>query len=221
MKEIRNKLESIDDGLFYPLANHIMHGLKWVSLVESFKFLAGICPGPKKTLRRRKSIAIDAFIIFKWALVAYIWSFGCATAFCAAVVWYLLVTNLYTYFYHHVWFSVTTNENGESQEPRERRRFINVILAFCFSAVCYGYFYQVYYASHFTWPAGIDSFTAAMMFSLGTALTGYTGALSPADSVGHFVVATQLIGTFLFLTIILSQSLPQSIAAEKPRIKED
>lgn len=206
---IEDRLKSIDDGIFYPILNAIVCGMRFLSLVEGFKFLAGLIPGSKDNTRRFNNIAIDIFIVAKWALVVYFWAFGYHSTFTQLTIWYLIITNLHTYFYYHVWVNIPS-----AAKTRERRRFSNAILAFAFSVISYGYFYDVCYSNHFELAKGVSREIGSIMFSLGTALTGFTGSMSPIDGVGYFIVATQLIGTFMFLTIIISQSIPELLKTQ-------
>ncbi len=209
---IQKNLTSSNDGIIYPVANWIITISNYLCLVELFKFLS-VCflnRPSVDSVRRNKNIAIDLFILVKWVAIIVFWVTNYVSTISIVIVWYLLITNIQSYFYNHVWLNVSISDERK-QATRERRRLIAVILAFCFSIMCYGYFYQRCYFTHFNWPADIAPFTSSITFSLGTALTAFSGNLSPNTDFGYFLIGTQLIITFLFIAIILTQSIPQLV----------
>ncbi len=208
----QDKLASSNDGIIYSIVNRTIIAANYLCLVELFKFLSTYFSSKLSidSIRRRRNIAIDIFIIAKWSVVIIFWASNYVSTISIIIVWYLLLTNIQSYFYNHVWLNVSISDERK-QIARERRRFIAVILAFCFSIVCYGYFYHRCYYGCFKWPRDITQFTAAITFSIGNALTAFSGELYPNSDFGYFLVNSQLVITFLFIAIILTQSIPQLI----------
>ena len=75
---------------------NIIFALCFLNLVEFFKFIAIKLLPKRKILAKR--LAVDLFIILKWALVTLLWYNNVKSIFVNYVVWYLIFTNIFTYF---------------------------------------------------------------------------------------------------------------------------
>ena len=179
------------------------------SPVEWFKksFIYVFADGSPEKCRNVGIVAIDIFIIFKWAIVIALWRSNFDGLFSATIVGYLLFMNNHSYFCHHLWF----HEGAAPSDPqRERRRFLNLGLAAAYSVLCFAYFYAVVVPEQFVWPEGISKTGSAILFSIGNSLTGFSGDLRPVGSTANFLVSLQLISTFVFIAILLSNSIPRT-----------
>lgn len=221
----------MNDGFIYPLVNNVIKILKYLNLVEYFKKVAtSIClynyretgSPTSNEIKKYCNFAIDFYQIFKWATLFWLWfyideyveielhtiSLKIDTSYFA---WYLIVTNLFTYFYYHVWGSphlqlltrVTMN-----------RRFMNTILAIAYYITAYAYLYEVHFAAYFSWPNNIVSHINALYLSVSNALTFSHDGFDAINNRGRFILISQAVNTFIFLTIIISNSIPNHFKEE-------
>jgi hypothetical protein len=203
----------MENGIIYVIFNFIIENLKYLNLVELFKYVAQLInPNPsdhqdaKNTFERN---AVDLFIILKWLLIAVIWKLNINSNFFTVLVWYLLIANIYTYFYYHVWDKVSLNTESFLID-RIRRRFITLMQSIFFSNICFAYLYNIPYRSDFTWSAEKPEFTKSIWFSISNSLAANYEEVCAFSDFGNNVTMVQLIITFLFITIILGKSIPQT-----------
>jgi hypothetical protein len=180
--------------------------------VELFKFLAKLCAGvcKQEALTREEliqtcNIAIDIYQIFKWGVLLCLWYFKIDSHFALAVAYYLLASNLFTYFYYHVWGS-----RYRQRIDREtlNRKFLNAMLAITYYLACYAYLYNIHFNSEISWPNNVVDCTNSIYLSVANAFTLTYGGFSPLTQEIRVVFMSQLINTFLFFTIIISNSIP-------------
>lgn len=149
-------------------------------------------------------LAVDIFVVLKWIFIAWVWFFHLNHPVLTIAVWYLILTNLFTYFYHHVWddksFSVSITDLD-----RVRRRLVTLFLAFTYSNVCFAYLYRIPYFHHLTWKVGGKGIQA-LWFSISSSLAANYALVNPFDHFSNSVVMVQLMITFIFVTLILSKS---------------
>ena len=221
----------MNSGFIYPFVNLIVNILKYVNLVEFFKWTAQcICnlihneePGQQTVLRIKYAIvAIDIYQLFKWGVLLYLWFYsGChiegeLLSFNIAldtkhIIWYLIASNLFTYFYYHVWGS---NYTQLLTREAMNRRFMNTILAISYYIFAYTYLYEVHYMQNFEWADETVNHANAFYLSASNALTFSHDDFEAADSTGRFLLLSQAINTFIFLTIIISNSIPNHFKEE-------
>jgi hypothetical protein len=174
-----------------------------------FKAIALRLATHKEDERPYVLLAIDVYIVLKWATILGFWLSQAQNLVATTVSWYLLATNLFTYFYYHVWDEAAQMEALASIE-RIRRRFLNSLQAFFFSITLYAYFYDVLYASDFTWSGGHNLVTS-WYFSIGNALTVTYGDVTPCSSTGKLIAVAQLAITFFFVTTIIAKTLASTL----------
>jgi hypothetical protein len=196
------------DGLLYPIINFLITKIKFFNLVELYKLLLVkiFRKSNKLTINR---IAIDSFIIFKWLFLIILMKFQINSWFITIIIWYLIYSNLYTYFYYHIWFNDTKNDHFNTPE-RIRRRFINLLTSIGFSNICFAYLYRFPYFQSFQWSEKIPLTTKALWFSFANSLTANYEFVKPINKVGVDLTITQLIISFIFLTMILGNSIPKT-----------
>lgn len=207
---VEEKKQQLDNGPIYIFVDWLIRSAYSISPVE-WKKRGALKLFPRSNsdeIRRIANIAIDIFIVLKWIFVLSIWYFGFTNIFVVTIAIFLLVMNLHTYFWYHLW---TIERNGPATgiEFRERRRFVNLVFAISYSMVLYAYLYHRILQADFIWSAKISPWIAALVFSVGNALTGFSGDLKPETEVAQLVVSSQLVMTFIFVAMLLSNSVPR------------
>lgn len=207
---VEERKQQLDNGPIYIFVDWVIRSVYLISPVE-WKKRGALKLFPRSNsdeIRRIANIAIDVFIVLKWIFVLSIWYFGFTNFFVVTIAIFLLVMNLHTYFWYHLW---TIEKNGPvaGVEFRERRRFVNLVFAISYSMVLYAYLYHRILQVDFTWSTKISPWIAALVFSVGNALTGFSGDLKPETEMAQLVVSSQLVMTFIFVAMLLSNSVPR------------
>ena len=135
------------------------------------------------------------------------WSLQLNSQFINKITWYLIASNLYTYFYYHNW--TRDLEKGNFDLDRIKRRFLNLMLAIAFNIFCFAYFFAVPFATNYNWTEGISRFHESISFSVANFLTIDYSPVKTLSNVGHSLTLIETLTAFIFLTIILSNSIPQ------------
>lgn len=194
------------NGFLYPLFDGILTALKYLNLVEFFKVIAGWLSNAEDGAEKKRSferIAVDIFIILKWSLVGFLWANSKTNEWWSLVVWYLIITNLYTYFYYHAWCKDSLMDRFMSIE-RIKRRFFNLLCAVAYNFFAFSYLYSLPYAYYFHNP---DTKTA-FFYSIANSLTAGCCMIENVMPDGEIIAALQVLISFTFFTIILSNSIP-------------
>ncbi len=206
------------NGFIYPFFNSLIRVLYYLNLVEFFKFVAilskGLCK--KEALSQEEqittcNIAIDIYQMFKWLTLISLWLFEVNNFFSFIFTCYLLISNLFTYFYYHVWGS---NYSQMVDRDKLNRKFLNSLLAVSYYLACYAYLYQVHLSDQIEWPDNLVDSMNAIYLSVSNAFTLTYGGFSPLTQEIRVVFMSQLINTFLFFTIIISNSIPNHTSKE-------
>lgn len=199
------------DGYLYFLTNYLINKVNRLSLVEYFKdFIVSLNKDKSNQdkVDSYRNFAIDTFIVVKWIFLLTLIVFQFNHWLLTSIVWYLIITNLLTYFYHHLWSDNALNQEGIKKD-RVRRRFMNLMLAIAFSEFAFAYLFQFPFVNNFEWNNNI-SFLHSIQFSFSNSLAANYSAVLPKDGTGNLLTNIQLLITFFFLTIILSRSIPQT-----------
>ena len=203
---------NINNGFIYPLTRFFVGLLKSINLVEYVKNISARLYSvvQKRKLTQEeiigaKNFAIDCFMVAKWAFVMIAIAYGFNYLWIEFIVWYLIISNLFTYFYYHVWGSVFVSRDDIDSQ---RRRYVNFILSLCFYMICYAYLYQYRYPTEIQWPDNIVDTTNALYLSIANAFTLTYGGFNPLSQTARVLFASELINTFFFFTIIVSNSVP-------------
>jgi hypothetical protein len=200
------------NGIIYVIANWTINSLKYLNLVEFFKFV-GRQLNPNKhdqsKVTASNRIATDIFILTKWIFVIILWKLSATNGFLVFSVWYLIVTNVYTYFYYHIWDKESLNPDNFTID-RTKRRFVNLMLAVSYSTFCFAYLYQIPYFKEFDWSNKIPVVKLSLMYSFSNSLAANYSDVKPITDFGNILSTIQLLITFFFLTIILSKTIPQT-----------
>lgn len=182
---------------------------RYLSLVEFFKFCAEIIARKKdRSIPKYINTAIDLFTMFKWGLIGVLWLFHSTNMLWTVVAVYLLLFNLQSYFYYHVW-DLGLHNYGPITPLRQRRRFVALMLAFFYSDFVFAYIFRFPLDESFTWTTNFSKSLSAILFSIGNSLTGFAGTSAPQTQIASVCATAQLLVSGIFLTIILAQSIPQ------------
>ena len=211
----------MQNGFIFIFFDRLILILKYCNLVELFKFVSRILAFTLRTdkttapsveaLRASSNIAIDVYQIFKWLVIIVLWHCGANGCLSLTFVIYLISANLFTYFHHQVW---GTKYEQESSKEADNRRFLSTLLAIAYFLVAYAYLYQCHFSSIIKWangPNAIDAF----YISLSNAFTLPIKGFDPITRGARFLFASEVINTFLFFIIILSNAIPNHIQERK------
>lgn len=199
-------------GFVFIVFKSIIESFWYLNLVELFKQI-----GKKIYYSSNQQIssqdqyvraAVDIFICVKWAFIFLLWKYSCKNAWAECTTWYLIISNIYTYFYYHVWIKESISQQ-QLDEDRQKRRFINLILAFNFSNLSFAYLYDQIYRDNFDWPDKMSGFNASVLYSFSNSVAGNFEKVAPSDSLGLNISSIQFFITFLFITVLINKSIPQ------------
>jgi hypothetical protein len=193
-------------GIIYVVVSGIVKALWLLNLVEWFKRLFyHICRLVKKDVSKKTATnwAIDLFIVLKFILVYRVIYLPEKPVY-LVIVLYLLIMNIFTYFYYHIWKA--TSDQGSHWQTR---RFITLTLAIAFNILCYVYLYWKGLSRFIQWQDD-TLLTLPMVFQYSLANTFMLPSfLSVANSLGFYLQTSQQVISFIFLAIILSSSIPE------------
>lgn len=205
MDEAQNENKALRHGFIYPVVCAFITALNYLNLVELFKAVGKRLSRDTDESVQYIRIAIDVFIILKWALVVFIWAAGVNSPLVTLFVGYLIATNIFTYFYRHIW-------EGPYDPSREgwRSRFYMLISSFVYNAVCYAYLYDVPFRSQFSVSNSISHTGSSALLSASRSVLVDFSSMSPVTSAAYVLSLSQTLIVFLFISVILSVSIPKS-----------
>lgn len=197
-------------GLLYRVSDALISLLSYLNLVEFFKFVGRWLSATDSEERKIQisNIAIDVFIIAKWALIASLWYAEASSLASKIVVIYLIITNVFTYFYYHVWIDQSFPETITTIE-RQRRRFISLLQAILFSNFSFALLFAYGAHHHFSWTPAITSSLAPVYYSFSNSITGSSNIAYPATNIGYLLSTSQLLISFIFIAVIMSKTIPE------------
>lgn len=202
------------NGFLLPIFNLIVRVTLTLNLVEYFKksvrvayrFTKNTKYLSQEDILEASNIAIDIYQLFKFGVLIVFWTLSVDSLLAKYIIYYLLFSNVFTYFYNQVW------GNGyKSRFDREtlNRKFLNTLLAITYYLLCYAYLYQYHFYTMIEWlnsPSALE----AIYISISTAFTLTYAGFSPLGNnlAIYMVFLTEILNTFFFLTIIISNSIP-------------
>lgn len=193
-------------GFLYVIASVMIKTLWALNLVEWFKFLFyQFCRLLDKKISKTATYnwAIDLFIVLKFmfVLLALYMPYNPINL---RVVLYLLFMNVFTYFYHHIW-----KKPSDNCSHWQARRFLTLMLAIVFNILSYVYLYCNGLSSFIQWEKGTQyTLFNVLQYSISNTFL-LPSPLSVDNAFGLYLQTTQQVISFIFLVIILSQSIPQ------------
>lgn len=194
--------------MLYELFELIIETLNSINIVEYWKSLCWILYNKKNYInnvnseecKRIKGIAIDLFIILKYIFLVTIFLEAIPqNILILYLIWYLLIMNVFTYFYYHIW------ENKKTKRLDSKKRFVNFILAIIYSSLSFMVLYKNYYISDFeTNNIFISNTVKAFSLSFGSFFN--INNIYPITSKGYLIFTINCIINFIFLAFILSNT---------------
>lgn len=214
----RERERAVDNGFIYPLFDTLIRILCYINIIELLKsittkisnhILKNMTDDNKRNriIRKNKNLTIDGFIVGKFLLIYILWKNDISNIFTLISIWYLLIMNIFTYFYHHVWIQ-SAMLNMHLTMHRVRRRFINLFISLFYMIVTYGYFYSIPYKLSFE-AIGKISYQDYFFYSISNSFASSYDKIKPITNFGESLKLSQLIMVFIFITIILSRSVPE------------
>jgi hypothetical protein len=192
-------------GIIYSFFGWLIECLRYLNLVELFKFI-GVKFSPNNRITALR-FSVDLFIILKWIFISIIWCLNVKNTYINLIVWYLIFTNVYTYFYYHTW---DKNINKvEFDFDRIKRRFLNLGLSIAYNIFSFAYLFAQPFSNNFKWNNGSSTFQDSVLYSLANSFTTTYESVETMTSVGQRLTLLETAISFFFLTIILSNSIPQ------------
>jgi len=192
-------------GFIYVIASVIIKTLWALNLVEWFKILFyQFCRLLHKKINQKATYnwAIDIFIVLKFLLV-FLFIFLPENPVNLRIVLYLLIMNVFTYFYHHIW-----RKPSDLCSHWQTRRFVTLVLAIAFNILCYVYLYWNGLSRFIIWQNN-SPFTLSRVFQYSISNTFLLPSSMSVDNLfGLYLQTSQQVISFVFLVIILSQSIP-------------
>lgn len=192
-------------GPIYKTIELFIEIFKYLNVVELFKALAKQIY--KKNTLLSSRVGVDVFIIMKWLFIILLWKFQVSSRLVNIIIWYLIATNLYTYFYYHIWTDDLVK--GHFKFGRIKMRFINLMLALTFNITCFAYLYVLPFTKNFQWIDNSSKNIDALLLSISNSFTMTYAYAYSITKIGQTLMLFETIITFIFLTIILSNSIPQ------------
>ncbi len=190
-------------GFIYPIVSALVQATLYISLVELFKAVGKRLAPTKEEEARYCSVAIDVFILFKWITLSALWLFGVQHPLAVLFVAYMIGTNLFVYFYHHVW-----RAPYDGSDENRRRRFVNLVQSFAYNLMAFAYLYDVPLVRHFEVSGGANHALASSLLSVSRSMLVDYSQMSPVGSLGIIVTLVQTATVVCFLSILLSVSVP-------------
>ncbi len=198
------------NGPILEIAKRSVSAAYYFNIVELFKYTAGkiqefIGNSDKAKIIYAKSLAIDFYILVKWLAVFILWASGSDGAFGLILTGYLLWSNVFTYFYYHVW------ENRQSNDLNwQRRRFVSLIQSIAFHVFGFAYIYRFTGFTLFNWKIAGTGASGQSFQSLAFSILNLFGSGSsvaePHSAGGVLILICQTTITFIFLTLILANT---------------
>lgn len=205
------------NGFLLPIFNIFVKIIFALNLVEYFKksvraayrFTHGTKKLSHADILESSNIAIDIYQLFKFGVLFVLWGLEAESSLAKYAIYYLLLSNVFTYFYYQVW------GNGYAtrfDRDTLNRKFLNTILAVVYYLLCYAYLYQHHFHLMIEW-LNSPSMLESIYLSISTAFTLTYSGFSPKgnDITIYMVFLSEILTTFLFLTIIISNSIPNHV----------
>ena len=171
-------------------------------------------PDQSKSQKRKVT---SFYVLIKWVLIISFIMFSVNNTLSTIIAWYLLWSNLFMYVFFHAFFGNTWDCNKKSNNTDTR--FIYSILSFGFSLLVFSYLYAYPYHDCFTWIDGkginlqktsFDLIVNSIYLSFSGAFTLTLGDIPKPDICGKILLMIELCNTFVFITIIIGNTLPSS-----------
>lgn len=199
---------SLKDGLIYCLFDRSFECLKWTNPFEwskcigewIYKLLGNSDPHKLIVYKRN---AGDIYIILKWLYIFLLLFTESANSFLTFTVWYLIIANLFSFFYELMW----KEPKGKIEKPQMRRRFLHLSQAIAYSHFSFAYLYRLPYLQGMKWEGDVTSLKA-FWFSISNSVAGNYSKVSPLTEAADSVAMLQFLISFIFITVIIGKAIP-------------
>lgn len=191
------------NGFIIEIVEFLINLFFRLNIVEYFKELSSLFTKEIDHINKLKNILIDVFIILKFLFIALIIHYNWQSILITLIVWYLITTNVFTYFYYHLW-----KKPEKIDYKNQKRRFINLFISIVFSNLSFSYLYLHPYSIHFKLDHASFQKSAAITYSFFNSIFVTYEPFKPLDQSGYFISFIQLSITFIFISILLSNSIP-------------
>ncbi|MEK4781323.1 hypothetical protein NST86_34715 [Bacillus sp. FSL L8-0199] len=220
MYEGRNREKTTDNGFIYHIINKIILLLFYINIVELFKWIAikivsiyNKNSSDINTIERKKrkarNLAIDIFITLKFIFIGLIWFQKINNIYFVGITIYLLIMNSFVYFYYHVWDEGAI-KGQYATVHRTRRKFISLFQSMLYMILSYAYLVQIPFKDEFQWSETKITFSKSLLFSLSNTFPLSYDNVKALTEIGQYIRASEILLSFLFITIILTQSIPKA-----------
>lgn len=205
--KIKRKYEK-NLGIIYPIFDTSVKLLQCLTLVEIVKNI--FLRNKRFTQKQRYLLnhVIDCYIVFKWMLIILFWIFNFSGILVNIIVFYLLLTNLSTYFFYHVW-DERNYDDSKRNSTTIRKRMVSLILSYLYSVLLFAYIYGVLFSSYFHSSVKSD-FLQYILFSFTNSIFNSNNLLTSRDIVGYFLMGLQQFITLIYMTIIFARSVGEN-----------
>jgi hypothetical protein len=215
-----NKQErDFDNGFIYPLVNFIIKLFYYLNIVEILKITTKKViysiyrhekddSIPWRANRFYCNIIVDLFILSKFAFIFFIWWKNIDNSSILFLVYYLLLMNIFTYFYHHLWDKSAIYDKNLTYK-RVRRRFIALFSSIAYMVICFSYLYNVPFVKEFEWSKKDPTALKSFLFSVSSSFSGSYENVKASSELGEYIMMSQVLMVFVFITLILARSMPQ------------
>ncbi|HFJ9457588.1 hypothetical protein B1R38_27030 [Bacillus cereus] len=162
-------------------------------------------------VRRNRNIAIDIFILLKYLFILFILFNDINNMNIQMIVWYLIISNVFTYFYYHLWCEDALLDRHLTIN-RVRRKFINLFISIGFMMLSYVYLYYSQTPEHFTIGNKHENNKYLIFFinSITRSFAINYDSLKSSDDIGVAIEISQVLNMFIFVTLIVAKSLPKA-----------
>jgi hypothetical protein len=192
-----------EDGFIIVFISFFIKVLYHINLIEFLKFIA------KKIFseeRLAQNYVIDIFNILKFTFLFFAIHYKMTSTFIIITITYLAFMNLFTYFYYHFWKIPTVRNVTHS-----RRRFVALTISFFYNILFFSYLYLI--KGNCLFKSFIPNFLNSFQISIANAF-GADSISEPSNLFAYYLVTLQIATTFVYVTLLLSQILPDTSEKE-------
>ncbi len=196
LSNMEKEHKGMPNSPIYKIFSSIIFILNKLNIIEWIKFV----------LSKHIStiIIVDFYILIKFLFIAWIFIFDVNSLFVEILVWYLIVMNVHTYFFHHLW-----DDEKSNIAFGMKRSFILLMLSVIFSNICFSYLYYNSFNSCFSLKDNLPfSKSQALLTSFYNSFFSSYDNIDSCSSMGSSIQLIQLMTSFILLSVILSESIP-------------